>query len=133
MDYLKKYMSGFGMKFEGWRKAAQKAGHYFRRLEEGDEIFLRNGMKRRDAKLRSDEKRLRQRHPPLASLTDRGQWGGAWRVEAGKAGGGEGGRGNGGKGGGGERGAVMPKRLNSEFGRHRLESCRVSNGRHKIA
>ena len=31
------------MKFEGWRKAAQKAGRWFRRVEEGAELFfLRN-------------------------------------------------------------------------------------------
>ena len=30
-------------------------------------------------------------------------------------------------------GVVMPKRLKSGFGHHRLESCGPSNGRHKIA
>ena len=29
------------MKFEGWRKAAQKAGRWFRRVEEGAELFTR--------------------------------------------------------------------------------------------
>ena len=36
-------MSVVGMKFEGWRKAAQKAGRWFRRVEEGAELFMRNG------------------------------------------------------------------------------------------
>ena len=30
------------MKLEGWRKAAQKAGRSFRRVEEGAEFFMRN-------------------------------------------------------------------------------------------
>ena len=41
MDHLKD-MSVFGMKLEGWRKAAQKAGRWFRRVEEGAELFMRN-------------------------------------------------------------------------------------------
>ena len=41
MVYLKEVMSAFGMKFEGWRKAAQKAGRWFRRVEEGAESFMR--------------------------------------------------------------------------------------------
>ena len=40
--HLKEDMSVFGMKFEGWRKAAQKAGRWFRRVEEGAELFMRN-------------------------------------------------------------------------------------------
>ena len=43
-----------------------------------------------------------------------------------------GGRGEGGRGGGG-RGGVMPKRLKSGSGHHRLEIWGRSNGRHKIA
>ena len=42
MDHLKDDMSVVGMKFEGWRKAAQKAGRWFRRVEEGAELFMRN-------------------------------------------------------------------------------------------
>ena len=42
MDHLKEDMSVFGMKFEGWRKTAQKAGRWFRRVEEGAELFMRN-------------------------------------------------------------------------------------------
>ena len=78
-------------------------------------------MKRRGAKPLSDAQRLRQRHPPSASLSSRGQE---------EGGGGEGGRGEGGEKG---RGDVMPKRLKSGFGHHRLESCGPSNGRDKIA
>ena len=40
--HLKEDMSVFGMKFEGWRKAAQKAGRWFRRVDEGAELFMRN-------------------------------------------------------------------------------------------
>ena len=42
MAHLKEDMSVFGMKFEGWRKAAQKAGRWFWRVEEGAELFMRN-------------------------------------------------------------------------------------------
>ena len=39
--HLKEDMSVFGMEFEWWRKAAQKAGIWFRRVEEGAELFMR--------------------------------------------------------------------------------------------
>ena len=39
--HLKEGMSIFGMKFEGWRKAAQKAGRWFQRIEEGAGVFVR--------------------------------------------------------------------------------------------
>ena len=39
--HLTEDMSAFGMKFEGWRKDAQKAGRWFRRVEEGAESFMR--------------------------------------------------------------------------------------------
>ena len=42
IDHLKEDMSVFRMKFEGWRKAAQKAGRRFRRVEEGAEFFMQN-------------------------------------------------------------------------------------------
>ena len=38
---LKEYMSVFGSEFEGWRKTAQNAGRWFRRVEEGAELFMR--------------------------------------------------------------------------------------------
>ena len=41
MVHLKEDLSAFGMKFEGWRKAAQKAGRCFRRVEEGAESCMR--------------------------------------------------------------------------------------------
>ena len=45
-----------------------------------------------------------------------------------------GGRGEGGRGKGeGGRGGVMPKKLRSGSGHHRLEDCGPSNGRHKLA
>ena len=88
-------------------------------------------MKRRDAKLQSDAQRLRQRHPPLASLSGRGEGegGGAGRG-LGEGGRGEGEREEGGRGG---RWSVMPKRLKSGFGHHRIESCGPFNDRHKNA
>ena len=79
--HLKEDMSVFGMKFEGWRKAAQKAGRWFRRVGRKPSCSCRIGMKRRDAKLQSDAQRLRQRHPPSASLSGRGEGergGGEW-------------------------------------------------------
>ena len=45
---------------------------------------------------------------------------------------GGGGRGKGGGGGEMGRGGVMPQRLKSGSGHHRLEICGPSNGRHKI-
>ena len=41
MVHLNENMSAFGMELEGWRKAAQKAGRWFRRVEEGAESFMR--------------------------------------------------------------------------------------------
>ena len=50
--HLEEDVSLVRMEFEGWRKAAQKAGRWFRRIEEGAE-FCSCGkvMRRRDAKL----------------------------------------------------------------------------------
>ena len=42
MDHLKEAMSVFRTKLEGWRKAAQTAGRWFRREEEGAGLFMRN-------------------------------------------------------------------------------------------
>ena len=42
MVHLKEDMSAFGMTFEEWRKTAQKAGRWIRRIEEGAESFMRN-------------------------------------------------------------------------------------------
>ena len=41
LAHLKENMSVFGMEFEGWQKAAQKASRWFRRVEEGVELFMR--------------------------------------------------------------------------------------------
>ena len=40
MVHLKEDMSAFGTKLEWWRKDAQKAGRWFRRVEEGAESFM---------------------------------------------------------------------------------------------
>ena len=79
-------------------------------------MFMRKWHQTERHKLQSDAQRLRQRHPPSASLSG---WG--------EGGGGEGGEGRRG------RGSVMPKRLKSGSGHHRLEICGPSNGRHKLA
>ena len=42
MAHLKQDMSVFGMKFEGWQNAAQKAGRWVRRVEEGAELLMQN-------------------------------------------------------------------------------------------
>ena len=34
-------MTYFGMKFEGWRKAARNAGRWFRRVYKGAGVFMR--------------------------------------------------------------------------------------------
>ena len=41
MRYLEEDLKEFGIKLEGWREAAQKAGRWFRRVEEGAEVFMR--------------------------------------------------------------------------------------------
>ena len=83
-------------------------------------------MKPRDAKCRATHQRPRQRHPPSASLSGQEDGGGVgW-------GGWRGGRGEGRVGEGG-RGGVLPKKLKSGSGYHRLEVCGSSNGRHKLA
>ena len=108
MAHLKEDMSVFGMEFEGCRKDAQKAGGWFRRVEEGTGHSRGNVMTRRYAELQRDTQKPRQRHPPSAPLSGR--------------------EGVGGKGGG-----VLPKRLKSGSGHHRLEACEPSHGRHKLA
>ena len=102
---LKEDMSAFGMKFEGWRKAAQKAGRWFRRVDEGAESFIR---KWHDA----ERCKAAERHAKATAVTSTlgiSTW----------PGGGEGGR-----------GYVLPKRLKSGPGHHRLVVCGPSNGRH---
>ena len=42
MAHLNEHMCIFEMKFKGRRKAAQKAGRWPRRVEEGDKLFMRS-------------------------------------------------------------------------------------------
>ena len=58
--HLKEEMSVFGMKFEGWRKAVQTAGRWFRRVEEGAELFMR---KRHEA----ERRRAAEQHAKAAA------------------------------------------------------------------
>ena len=41
MKDLEEDRQAFGIKFEGWREAAQKVGGWFRRVEEAAEVFMR--------------------------------------------------------------------------------------------
>ena len=61
MVHLKENMSALGMKFEGWRKAAQKAGRWSRRVEEEAESFTR---KWHDA----ERCRVAERHAKAAAV-----------------------------------------------------------------
>ena len=98
-------MSVFGMEFEGWQKAAQKAGRWFRRVEEGAELFMRN--RQETERHKAAERRAKAAAAPsTVGISKRPEGGGM--------------------------GDVMPKRLKSGFCHLRLESCGPSNGRHKI-
>ena len=97
------------MKFKGWRKAVQKAGRWFRRLEEGAELFMQNWHETERRKA-AERRAKTAAAPSTVGISKR--------------------PGGGGKGG---RGGVMPKRLKSGSGHYRLEVCGPSNGRHKIA
>ena len=91
MDHLKEDMSVFGMKFEGWQKAAQKAGRWFRRVEEGAELFTRNWHETERRK--AAQRRAKAAAAPSTVCISKRPGGG------GKEGGGGGG-GGGGEGGG---------------------------------
>ena len=99
-------MSVFGMKFEGWRNAAQKAGRWFRRVEKGAELLMRNWHET-EKRIAAERRAKAAAAPSTVGISTRP--------------------------GGGGRGGFMPKRLKSGFGHHRLESCGPSNGRDKIA
>ena len=114
MYHLKEDMSVLRMKFEGCRKVAEKAGRWFRRVEEGAELFMRNWHE-------TERRKAAERRAKAAAAPS--------TVGISKRSGGGGRGGGGGKGG---RGGVMPKRLKSGFGQHRLERCGPYNGRHKI-
>ena len=107
MAHLKEDMSVFGMKFEGWRKAAQKAGRWFRRVEEGAELFIMRNWHETERRKAAERRAKAAAAPSTVGISKQP--------------------------GGGGRGDVMPKRLKSGFGHHRLESCGPSNGRDKIA
>ena len=62
MAHLKEDKSVFGMRFEGWRKAAQKAGRCFRRVEEGAELLMRNWHETEGCK--ATERRAKAAAPP---------------------------------------------------------------------
>ena len=117
-------MSVSGMKSEGWRKAAQKAIRWFRRVEEGAELFIR--------KWHETERRKAAERPAKAAAAPSTVGISKRPGGRGRRGGRKGGGGTGGGEGGG-RGVLMPQRLKSRSGRHRLEICGPSDGRHKVA
>ena len=41
MKDLEEDLKAFGITFEGWREAAQKVGGWYRRVEDGAEVFMR--------------------------------------------------------------------------------------------
>ena len=92
--HLKEDMSVFGMKFKGWRNTAQKAGRWFRRVEEGAEFFMRKWHK-------AERRRAAERHATTAAATS--------TVGIPK------------RPGEGGRGGVLPKRIKFGSGHHRLE------------
>ena len=40
MKDLEENLKAFGIKFEGWCEATQKVGRWFRRVEDGAEVFM---------------------------------------------------------------------------------------------
>ena len=117
MAHLKEDMSAFGTKFEKWRKAAKKAGRLFRQADEGAELFIIQKWHKTERRKAAERRAKAAEAPSTVGISKR----------LGK--GGRGGRGEGGMGGGG----VLPKRLKSGSGHHRLKICGPSNGRHKLA
>ena len=84
LAHLKEDVSFFDMKFEGWRKAAQKVGRWFQRVEEGAELVMRKCHETEMyAELQSGTQRPRQRYWPSASLSGREEGGEGWRVGGG--------------------------------------------------
>ena len=105
-------MSVFRMKFEGWRKAAQKANRWFRRVEEGAELFMRNWHETERHKA-AERRANAAAAPSTVGISKR--------------------PGGGGRRGGGRRAGVMPKSLKSGSGNHRLQINSPSNGCFKLA
>ena len=95
MVRLEEGMSAFGVKFERWRNAAQKAGSWFIRVEKGAESFMRKWHDRESG-------RAVERHakaaaaPPTFGIPTRREGG-----ERGRRGGRRGGHTGGGRKGGG--------------------------------
>ena len=58
-------LKAFGIKFEGWREAAQTVGRWFRRVDEGAEVFMRKWYK-------DENEATAERHRTVATaaLTD---------------------------------------------------------------
>ena len=77
--HLKGDMSVFGMKFEGWRKAAQKAGRWFRRVEEGAEFLMRNWHEKERRK--AAERRAKAAAAPSTVGISKRPGGGAYATE----------------------------------------------------
>ena len=102
---------GFEIKFKGWRKAAQKAGRWFRRVEKGAELFTRSWHE-------AERRKAAERRAKAAAAPS--------TVDISK---------RPGRGGGGPNPKGRPDRetVKAGSGHHRLENCGPSNGRHKIA
>ena len=85
MDHLKEDMSVFGTKIEGWRKTARKASRWFRRVEEGAELLVRNwhGTERRKAAERREKAAAA---PSTVGISKRPGGGGRGAEEVGKGG-----------------------------------------------
>ena len=62
MKDLEEDRQAFGIKFEGWREAAQKVGGWFRRVEEAAEVFMRKWHK-------GEREETAERHRTVATAT----------------------------------------------------------------
>ena len=61
MRYLEEDLEEFGIKLESWREVAQETGRWFRRVEEGAEVFMR--------KWHKDEKEVSAERHRIAATT----------------------------------------------------------------
>ena len=120
MDHLKEDMSVFEIKFEGWRKAARKAGKWFRRVEEGAEMFLRNWYETERRK--AAERRATAAAAPSTVGISMRPGGGGGDARWGRRGGGEG---RGGEGSGGERKGGERKGGGHREALHPAGCCRI--------
>ena len=64
-----------GMKFERWRKAAQKAGRWFRRVEEGAEAFMRKRHHAESCRVAERQAKAAAAPPTVGIYTRQGGWG----------------------------------------------------------